>query len=93
MISIWCVSVGKLRLADMNVCAQARLTELEEDGKGWFDDAVPDKDKVIQMPPEKKQVAPSVGGGWATAGVAKKPSGGGGGIKRPTGGNPWAALG
>ena len=43
------VPLEEMKKLNQKPAIVARLAELEEEGKGWFDDAIPNKDKVIAV--------------------------------------------
>ena len=69
---------------------------VQDETRGWFDEAVPEADRLKEPAAKPKPAAASsAGGAWST--TASKGSGGGG-VVRPGGqtrssSNPWAALG
>jgi len=50
------VPLEEMKKLNQKPAIVARLAELEEEGKGWFDGAIPNKDKVIAMPPPQMRM-------------------------------------
>jgi hypothetical protein len=91
------VSLEEMKKLNQRPNILARLSQLEAECRGWYDDAVPKEDRLQEKPQPSKSAAEAASSrGWETA--PKKPGGGGGGgggggaAKRHLTANPWGVL-
>ncbi len=87
------VSLEEMKKLNQRPNILARLAQLESEGRGWYDDAVPKEDRLQEKVAPKAAADTPASRGWETA--PKRPGGGGGGgggARKTMTANPWGVL-